>query len=67
MTPPRHCAEQGDYATDALGTPTAFHLTTEQTHEMENADALLRETPTANVIADRAYVARERVKCSQRR
>ena len=46
---------------DALGNPTGFHLTPGQAHDLEGADVLLKGTPGAMVIADKAYDAQERV------
>jgi transposase len=46
---------------DALGNPTGFHLTPGQAHDLEGADVLLKGTPGAVVIADKAYDAQERV------
>lgn len=46
---------------DALGNPTAFHLTPGQAHDLDGADALLAETPAHAVIADRAYDAQARL------
>lgn len=46
---------------DALGNPTGFHLTPGQAHDLEGADVLLKDTPAAMVIADKAYDAHERV------
>lgn len=44
-----------------MGNPTAFHLTAGQAHDLEGADALLRGTPAATVIADQAYDAQQRL------
>ena len=46
---------------DALGNPMGFHLTPVQAHDLEGADVLLKSTPSAMVIADKAYDAQERV------
>lgn len=46
---------------DALGNPTGFHLTPGQSHDLEGADVLLRDTPGQIVIADKAYDAQTRV------
>jgi len=46
---------------DALGNPTGFHLTPGQAHDLEGADVLLKATPGAAVIADRAYDADKRL------
>ena len=48
---------------DALGNPTAFHLTPGQAHDLEGADALLPAVAgkVAALLADRAFAARERV------
>lgn len=46
---------------DALGNPTAFHLTAGQCSDLEGADALLPNLSARRLIADRAYDARERV------
>ena len=46
---------------DALGNPTGFHLTPGQAHDLEGADVLLKSTPDAMVIADKAYDAQERL------
>ena len=46
---------------DALGNPTGFHLAPGQVHDLEGADVLLKSTPGAVVIADKAYDAQERV------
>jgi IS5 family transposase len=40
---------------DALGNPTGFHLTPGQSHDLEGADVLLKDTPGQTVIADKAY------------
>jgi len=46
---------------DALGNPTAFHLTPGQASDLQGADALLANTPAQTVIADKAFDANERV------
>ena len=46
---------------DALGNPTGFHLTPGQSHDLEGADVLLKDTPGQIVIADKAYDAQTRV------
>ena len=46
---------------DALGNPTAFHLTGGQAHDLEGADALLADIAAPIVIADRGYDADARV------
>lgn len=45
----------------ALSNPTGFHLTPGQAHDLEGADVLLKDTPGASVIADKAYDAQARV------
>jgi len=48
---------------DALGNPTGFHLTPEQTHDLHSADALLPSILLDNIqalLADKAYDAREK-------
>ena len=45
----------------ALDNPTGFHLTPGQAHDLQGADVLLRDTPGASVIADKAYDAQQRV------
>jgi len=48
---------------DALGNPTAFHLTPGQEHDLEGADALMEQLIQADaVLADKAYDADERVR-----
>jgi transposase len=47
--------------TDALGNPTAFHLTPGQAHDLEGADALLPHSQAQIVIADKGYDAKDRV------
>lgn len=46
--------------TDALGTPTGFHLTAGQASDLDGADALLPDLEAATLIADKAYDAEER-------
>ena len=46
---------------EALGNPTGFHLTPGQAHDLKGADVLLKDTAGANVIADKACDAQERV------
>jgi len=46
---------------DALGNPTAFHLTPGQASDLDGADVLLADTPAHTVIADKAFDADERV------
>jgi transposase len=46
---------------DALGNPTGFHLTPGQAHDLKGADVLLKDTPAAGVIADKACDADSRV------
>ena len=46
---------------DALGNPTGFHLTPGQSHDLEGADVLLKDTPGQIVIADKGYDAQARV------
>lgn len=46
---------------DALGNPTSFALTPDQTHDLEGADLLLPEIQADTLIADKAYDAEERV------
>ena len=46
---------------DALGNPTGFYLTPGQAHDLEGADVLLKETPAAALLADKAYDADSRV------
>ena len=46
---------------DALGNPTGFHLTPGQSHDLEGADVLLKDTPGQIVIADKGYDAQTRV------
>ncbi len=46
---------------DALGNPTGFHLTPGQAHDLEGADALLKNTRGGVVIADKAYDAHARL------
>lgn len=44
-----------------MGNPTGFHLTPGQSHDLEGADVLLKDTPADGVIADKAYDAQERL------
>ncbi len=44
-----------------MGNPTSFHLTPGQTHDLEGADVLLKDTLGQTVIADKAYDAQARV------
>ena len=46
---------------DALGNPTAFHLTGGQAHDLAGADALLADLAAPILIADRGYDAEARV------
>ena len=46
---------------DALGNPTGFHLAPGQAHDLEGADMLLKDTPGASVIVDKACDAQARV------
>jgi transposase len=46
---------------DALGNPTAFHLTGGQASELAGADALLAAIAAPVVIADKGYDAEARV------
>lgn len=46
---------------DALGNPTAFHLTGGQAHDLAGADALLPGLAVGALIADRSYDAEARV------
>lgn len=46
---------------DALGNPTRFHLTPGQSHDLQGADVLLKDTPGQTIIADKAYDAQARV------
>ncbi len=46
---------------DALGNPTAFHLTGGQAPDLAGADALLPDIAAATVIADKGYDAEARV------
>ena len=41
--------------TDALGTPTGFHLTPGQAHDLVGADALLPGLEADALLADKAY------------
>lgn len=46
---------------DALGNPTAFHLTGGQAHDLAGADALLPGLAAGALLADRSYDAEARV------
>ncbi|CAA9571682.1 MAG: Mobile element protein [uncultured Thermomicrobiales bacterium] len=46
---------------DALGNPTAFHLTGGQAADLDGSDALLPEVAAATIIADKSYDAEARV------
>jgi transposase len=46
---------------DALGNPTAFHLTGGQAADLDGADALLPEVAAETIIADKSYDAEARV------
>jgi len=46
---------------DALGNPTAFHLTGGEAHDLVGADALLPGIAAATLIADKGYDAEVRV------
>lgn len=46
---------------DTLGNPTGFHLTPGQSHDLEGADILRKDTAAESVIADKAYDAQERL------
>jgi len=46
---------------DALGNPTAFHLTGGEAHDLVGADALLPDITAMTVIADKGYDAEARV------
>ena len=46
---------------DALGNPTALHLTGGEAHDLAGADALLPGLAAATVIADKGYDAEARV------
>ncbi len=46
---------------DALGNPTAFHLTGGQAHDLDGADALLAGIAAPTVLADKGYDAEARV------
>ena len=46
---------------DALGNPTAFHLTPGQAHDLEGADVWLPGMTADTLIADKAFDADERV------
>ncbi|NLS43926.1 IS4/IS5 family transposase [BEV proteobacterium] len=42
---------------DAMGSPTGFHLTPGQEHDLQGADVLLEDTPGQTIIADKGYDA----------
>ncbi len=46
---------------DALGNPTAFHLTGGEAHDLVGADHLLADMQAATLIADKAFDADKRV------
>ena len=46
---------------DALGNPTGFHLTPGQSHDLQGADVLLKDTSGQTVIADKGYDAQARL------
>ncbi len=46
---------------DALGNPTAFHLTGGPAADLDGADALLPEVAAETIIADKSYDAEARV------
>jgi hypothetical protein len=46
---------------DAIGNPTAFHLTAGQGHDLEGADEFLKEINFNFLLADKSYDAKERV------
>ena len=46
---------------DALGNPTGFHLTPGQSHDLQGADVLLKDTLGQTVIADKGYDAQARL------
>jgi len=46
---------------DALGNPTAFHLTGGQAADLDGSDALLPEVVAETLIADKSYDAEARV------
>ena len=48
-------------STDALGNPTAFHLTPGQASDLDGADVLLPQIVSDTVLADKAFDADERV------
>ena len=52
--------------TDALGTPTGFHLTGGQASDLAGADALLPGIAAPTVIADKGYDAEARVRAPLR-
>jgi len=47
---------------DALGNPTAFHLTPGQDHDLAGADVLIENLKADALLADKAYDAQERVR-----
>jgi transposase len=46
---------------DALGNPTAFHLSPGEAHDLDGADALLPTLQAGTLLADKAYYAQDRV------
>ncbi|MCH9689645.1 MAG: transposase, partial [Gammaproteobacteria bacterium] len=46
---------------DALGNPTAFHLTAGQLHDLKGADVLIEQIEAEALLADKAYDADDRV------
>ncbi len=46
---------------DALGNPTAFHLTAGQASDLDGSDALLPAVDAEMIIADKSYDAEARV------
>jgi len=46
---------------DALGNPTAVHLTGGEAHDLAGADALLPQIAATTILADRGYDAEARV------
>jgi transposase len=46
---------------DALGNPTAFHLSPGEAHDLDGADALLPSIQANTLLADKAYYAQKRV------
>ena len=46
---------------DALGNPTAFHLTPGHSHDLQEANVLLKDTPGQTVMADKTYDAQARL------